>query len=233
MAPPQSATAPPPSATQSDAAALQLFAMAGWQETEAGAHQAFAEAHQTTEGACTAPPAQAAIVNAVPARGEASRDRQRKPPPGGKSQKPKVSSLPPPWQEFTHNDGRKYYYNPETQVTLTLIPPLPLIPPLTPPLTPAPTPPLAQPLTPTPTLTPTLTLAGDELEAAAQAAAAWQLPTALLRVRRDGHAQVALRPDAVQRVRPQAQDPAGEGVGAAAAGRRHGGRPQAGPPAEG
>ena len=55
------------------------------------------------------PPAQAAIVSAVPV-------------PTGKSQKPKVSSLPLPWQELTHNDGRKYYYNPETQVILTLAP---------------------------------------------------------------------------------------------------------------
>ena len=114
------ATAAPQSTTQSDAAALQLFAMAGWQETDAGAQQALAEAIQPAEHACTALPAQAAIINAVPAP-------TSKPPPGGsKSQRSKVSTLTPPWQEFTHNDGRKYYYNSETQVTLTL-PPAPTL----------------------------------------------------------------------------------------------------------
>ena len=61
------------------------------------------------------PPAQAAIVSAVPVP-------TRKPLPGGKTQKPEVSSLPPPWQKLTRNDGRKYYYNPQTQVILTLAP---------------------------------------------------------------------------------------------------------------
>ena len=46
--------------------------------------------------------------------------------------------LPPPWQEYTHDDGRKYYYNPETRETswhrpAPAQPPLPM-----PPMPPAP-----------------------------------------------------------------------------------------------